>query len=99
MKKLIIKKKWEYTNAGILDKGHLRFFTYLNILKLFHDSGFRVCKIFDRHGHSLKVKLFNLLTFNHFCDIFTIQYMVVASSQMRGTKVLIKRSKNEIKNN
>lgn len=86
LKALIWEKKWEYTHEGILDRGHLRFFSYVSILDLFHDAGFRICKIFDRHRHSLNVRLFNVFTFNRFCDIFTLQYIVIATMQTEKYK-------------
>jgi glycosyltransferase involved in cell wall biosynthesis len=34
--------KFDYTNKGILDRGHLRLFTYSSALRLFDDAGLRL---------------------------------------------------------
>lgn len=92
LKPLLLKKNWNYVEAGILDEGHLRFFTYNSILDLFTNSGFRVCEIFNKalnyHRNSLKVKLFNLFTFSRFSDIFTYQYIIVVAPQTKRNESL-----------
>jgi 2-polyprenyl-3-methyl-5-hydroxy-6-metoxy-1,4-benzoquinol methylase len=40
--KNLIKNKWEYTSAGILDDAHLRFFTLDSIRKMFKDAGYAI---------------------------------------------------------
>jgi 2-polyprenyl-3-methyl-5-hydroxy-6-metoxy-1,4-benzoquinol methylase len=39
---LVVKGRWDYTDAGILDRTHLRFFTKATMRELFEASGFRV---------------------------------------------------------
>lgn len=39
---LLVNKDWQYTDAGILDKTHLRFFTKKSILKTVISHGFMV---------------------------------------------------------
>lgn len=39
---LIIKKDWEYINAGILDKTHLRFFTEKSLKQIILKNGFKI---------------------------------------------------------
>jgi SAM-dependent methyltransferase len=34
--------RFDYTNKGLLDRGHLRFFTHASALRLFEDAGLRV---------------------------------------------------------
>lgn len=43
--RLVIGGEWEYGEFGILDKTHLRFFTRLSIIRLFHEAGFRIQRI------------------------------------------------------
>jgi 2-polyprenyl-3-methyl-5-hydroxy-6-metoxy-1,4-benzoquinol methylase len=38
----VARGKFEYTNKGILDRGHLRLFTYASALRLFEDAGLKV---------------------------------------------------------
>jgi len=39
---LIVKKDWEYKDAGILDRTHLRFFTEKSLKRTIIDSGFEI---------------------------------------------------------
>jgi len=39
---LLLKKDWEYTESGILDKTHLRFFTEKSLIRLFKENNFEV---------------------------------------------------------
>ena len=99
LRPLLFRKEWNYVEAGILDKGHLRFFTYNSILNIFHNSGFRVCEILNKvlncHRKSLKVKLFNWFTFNYFCDMFTYQYIIIAAPQTESNESLPQGTTNE----
>jgi 2-polyprenyl-3-methyl-5-hydroxy-6-metoxy-1,4-benzoquinol methylase len=40
--KNLLSGKWEYADAGLLDRTHLRFFTYESIKKMFDDAGFYI---------------------------------------------------------
>ena len=42
---LIVKKDWEYKDAGILDKTHLRFFTRKSMIRLFSENGYEVLQV------------------------------------------------------
>lgn len=39
---LIMRGRWEYQSSGLLDRGHLRFFTRHSILELFSANGLRI---------------------------------------------------------
>lgn len=39
---LIVKKDWEYKDAGILDRTHMRFFTEKSLKRTIIDSGFEI---------------------------------------------------------
>lgn len=41
---LLVKKDWEYKNAGILDRAHLRFFMKKSLYRTINDNGFVVDK-------------------------------------------------------
>jgi 2-polyprenyl-3-methyl-5-hydroxy-6-metoxy-1,4-benzoquinol methylase len=43
--KCILLDKWIYSNAGILDKTHLRFFTRATVIDLFESTGYEIIKI------------------------------------------------------
>lgn len=42
LRRLVINADWRYTNYGVLDRTHLRWFTHKTIRTLFEDTGFRV---------------------------------------------------------
>lgn len=82
---LVFKGRWDYTEWGILDKTHLRFFTKKNIVELFADSGFKVEQIDGINpnlgGSSKKWFAFNFinrLTFSAIEDMRFLQFAVVA---------------------
>lgn len=83
---LMIHKDWEYKEAGILDKTHLRFFTKKSTISTFCQSGYEVDQIVGINslaqlGSPLKrvFKVFNFVTFNQVEDMKYQQFSVVAS--------------------
>lgn len=78
LKKLLIDKKWNYEDAGILDKTHLRFFTYKSIIEMFDSLEFDMIRIEGIHPiKSLYFKLFDLLTFRLFSDTRYMEFACV----------------------
>lgn len=81
IKEIFINGTFKYTNAGILDKTHLRFFCKKDILELFENSSYEIIQL---EGNSFftnlrpKLTLFNNLTFRIFEDFLIEQYFVVA---------------------
>jgi len=67
---------WNYEDSGILDRGHLRFFTRKSITSMFVQNGFDV-KIRPQKVRPIFL-LFNYLTFNIIRDIFPMKYYVIA---------------------
>ena len=51
---LVLRGNWTYTDCGVLDRTHLRFFTKKTMMSLFHDCGLHVQTIRGIHwiGHS-----------------------------------------------
>lgn len=76
---LVVHGRWDYTDEGILDRTHLRFFTRSSMKRMFLESGFQVESM---HGinptGSLKFKLMNLLTLGQWSDMKFLQFAVVA---------------------
>ena len=82
---LLVKKDWEYTESGILDKTHLRFFTNKSIVSTFDAAGYEVELIeginpLERiHPYLLKkFRFLNRLLFNNIEDMRYLQFAVVA---------------------
>lgn len=71
--------RWEYTDEGILDRTHLRFFTRSSIRLLLGEHDFTVDQMAGINPTgSLKFKLANLLVLGRFADMQFLQFAVVA---------------------
>jgi len=76
---LLLSGKWEYSDRGILDETHLRFFTKSSCRKLLDNAGLSI----EIEKPNMKYKkryyqLFDYLTFHLFKDHFVLQWMYVA---------------------
>ena len=58
---MLIRKDWKYTDTGILDKTHLRFFTEESLKRVFVSSEYIVEKIYGIN--QVKLNSDNLKTF------------------------------------
>jgi 2-polyprenyl-3-methyl-5-hydroxy-6-metoxy-1,4-benzoquinol methylase len=68
---------WTYTERGILDRTHLRFFTRRSMCSLFRDNGWSVISVTGINLYR-REKLLAALTFHLFDDFLFPQYVVVA---------------------
>jgi hypothetical protein len=77
---LVVHQDWQYTEQGILDRTHLRFFTRRSILATFESLGYCVECIegINPLGRSRKFHLLNWLLFNKIEDMRYVQFAVVA---------------------
>ncbi len=72
---------FKYSDAGILDKTHLRFFCKRNMEELIHYAGFYILKmIFEIPP---KYHLLNKLTLGFFNEFFVSQYIFVATVKIK----------------
>lgn len=79
MRDIFFRGNFKYTDAGILDKTHLRFFCKKNIVDLFLDNDLEIVKMISNTeciGHGSKI--FNRLTLNLFEEFLAAQYYTVA---------------------
>jgi len=76
--KMLKKKEWNYSAAGIMDKTHIRFFAIKNIINMFKDANFEIVKIGNKIGASSSKKLLNKLFNNFLLDSIAEQYIVLA---------------------
>lgn len=80
---LIFKKDWKYTDQGILDSTHFRFFTKKSISALYENNGYKIQKMKGVNPTKsflffpLAI-LFNVLFLGTQLDIFYLQYATVA---------------------
>lgn len=83
IKSLLLKKKWKYVDAGILDITHLRFFTAKSIEEMFEMSGYRVVSIDGINGPRFpwKFGLLNVLMLNSLKDMRYLQFACVAQKK------------------
>ncbi len=76
---LVVKKVWDYTDQGVLDRTHLRFFTEKNIRDLFAHAGYEVVTLTGINPiFSWKFSLFNWATFGWCADTRFMQFAVVS---------------------
>ena len=80
MLNLAFKGEFKYEEDGILDRDHIRFFTFKMLKMYMSQAGLKIIK--SKRNFSGHVSfIFNALTFNIFSDFFTRQYIVLAVSQ------------------
>ncbi len=76
---LLVHKNWQYTDSGILDRTHLRFFTQRSILSTFNTLGYCVECIEGIHPTpSRKFSFLNRLSFKQIEDMRYLQFAIVA---------------------
>jgi O-antigen biosynthesis protein len=79
---LAAKGNWEYADAGILDKTHLRFFTKSTLLKMIREGGLTTTRC-DMVIHGKKKELFNRWTLGLFYDLLGAQIQAIAVNRER----------------
>jgi 2-polyprenyl-3-methyl-5-hydroxy-6-metoxy-1,4-benzoquinol methylase len=82
---LLIKRDWEYTNAGTLDRTHLRFFTKKSILRMMTNCGYETIRIKGINEiRSYTFKALKLLTLGILNETSYLQYACVARKAQRA---------------
>ena len=83
--RLVFRGEWEYTDEGLLDRSHLRFYTRRSMRRLFTDAGYRVLR---QEGitptRSWKFRLANLATLGRLGDTRFLQFACVAEPSQRA---------------
>ena len=76
---LAVHGRWDYTEEGILDRTHLRFFTRSSMTRLLEECGFGVeAAIGINPTGSVKFRLVNLLTLGRWSDMKYLQFACLA---------------------
>ncbi len=68
---------WDYTNAGMLDRTHLRFFTRKTVVQLVSQAGLQIVNL--KRAAGPEAMILNVITFGLFADILTFRYIILAS--------------------
>jgi SAM-dependent methyltransferase len=77
----LVRGRFDYVEAGILDRTHLRFFTRRTIFELFERCGlspYRVERVVDEGRMKKTVQRFHRWGLGPLADPWTIQFLVVA---------------------
>lgn len=80
MKSLIFEQNWKYCREGILDKTHLRFFTFKSAKDLFNEKGYFVHTLEGIRGieFPIKFRFFNFMFGGKFSDMKYERFVIVA---------------------
>lgn len=77
LRRLVINADWTYDNFGVLDRTHLRWFTYKTMRSLFEDGGFEV-ELLEPINVERGWKARILLAIAPLADLAALQFVVVA---------------------
>lgn len=77
---LVLAGRWDYTESGLLDRTHLRFFTRATMLELFADTGYEVeeCRPVNLASRRYPVSAALSLLGSRGEEFRALQYVVVA---------------------
>ena len=78
LKDFLFKGEWNYTSSGVLDKTHLRFFTWKSLRAMIEGAGYTVEIKESNNSTKPMIKLFDLLTLYQLQEIRTTQYHIKA---------------------
>jgi hypothetical protein len=86
---LLLANKWEYSDAGVLDRTHLRFFVRETAIRLMSPPGLEVVTVQPSPINRRRDRLLNAATLGCLRSFFTLQYFIVARkvpiNQVQGT--------------
>jgi SAM-dependent methyltransferase len=69
--------KWRYTDSGLMDRGHMRFFTWREIVRLFNGANLDVIDRRCLYKRKLRRRALMLVTLGAVEQYLTRQYLVV----------------------
>lgn len=73
----LIRGRWKYADSGLMDIGHLRFFTWLQIVELFEDAKLNVIQRRCLYSRTFVRRILRLVSFGRVEPYLTRQYLVV----------------------
>lgn len=79
----LLKGNWKYTESGILDRTHLRFFTKNTMVDLFEHNGYVLESINPINvDHVNKTNVSKLLLKAMMPDMYALQFVIIAKTQV-----------------
>jgi len=79
----VFHKNWDYTDNGIMDKTHYRFFTVKSIRKMYESQGYEIILHEGINAtRSIRPHIFNFLCLGQFSDIQYRQYATVVRAKL-----------------
>lgn len=75
---MILFDRFEYEPSGILDRTHLRFFTFHTMKQLLNESGFVIRSVETNRSAKWPVTLLNILSLGLLRPFSVAQYLIVA---------------------
>lgn len=76
---ILKEQDWRYTDSGVLDKTHLRFFTKASIIRMFQSCGFEVVKLIGMNDYTdWRYRTLNTIFLNHLSDWKFMQFGIQA---------------------
>lgn len=76
---LLMHGDWRYTESGVLDQTHLRFFTRISLMRTLTECGYHIIGVEGINPTaSLKVKLANIVSLGRLRDTRYLQFAFVA---------------------
>jgi 2-polyprenyl-3-methyl-5-hydroxy-6-metoxy-1,4-benzoquinol methylase len=72
----MLRGEWRYAEEGLLDRTHLRFFTFQTIEELFSSQGMKIEKVFKKVDGGWNIRVLNALTFGYLKNTLYLHYIV-----------------------
>jgi len=91
--RLILSGTWDYSDAGMLDRTHVRFFGLINIVELFEKAGYEIVEIRRNIIASRGFRILNILFFNKLKDFLAYQYYIKAKKNDNLPKIAMSQRK------
>lgn len=94
---LLSKGRWDYTDSGLMDRTHIRWFTRQTMVEMFEQCGWTVgrCTGINRSSQpdgsisdTPKVRALSRLTGRRADPFLHVQYVVLATPSVRGNSVV-----------
>jgi hypothetical protein len=77
----LLRGRWDYRERGILDRGHLRFFTLNGVYDLFEQAGLTMDQVGFRYRRTWLRETLSFVTAGQGRQFFARQYLVVGRKE------------------